>query len=656
MHNTILKFITVVLFVSGSYAQQQREFIFLPVEGKLIGIWTGGGIGDSFEEVKELRKKWGFTGYSIFDDFVSDTASVQIEWITAFDDDLNEQLYRNENIIKHITPKHRYKELIDEFDAGFYYIDEPLEQGGYNVNELLVRASYIDTVKPNSFFVISSYRSVRNDDFENTSKSYPNMHFMYSAYTNWERFFGIWLPTEADQRQSWTDMRNRFGKRFSMSWVDGRGDEYEPLLQHAATLKLNGVWLYCGSGGQMKYVEEFCEAAAKKGWLKKLYAPEKVNLLLPADNETLDTNSVLFQWEIQDSSDTYFFQVSEDSLFVQLASEDTVNGASEIVKEFNLGNKYYWRIKAKNAAGESEWSDVWTFRLAEDDIQAPSQLQPFNNSRNISPKTEFLWKAAENADSYLFQLGDTINFFSPLIENVVTDTFFIVDSLREGCKYFWQIKAMRGNSESLFSDQWGFTTLIYAPSNLTAFLDSGVITLEWINNSDALPKIILEKSEEDSVNFFVIDSLNADASYYNDSVNANFSGLVYYRVKSYNENAESGYSNKAVVEITTGADAESKPLVEFVLFQNFPNPFNSSTKIRFHIPADDKKESRSENVHTKLTVYDILGREIWVAFDERKAPGIYEIEFNAAGIASGIYLYKLKSGIFTDVKKFILLE
>src|SRR4030095_11844873 len=92
---------------------------------------------------------------------------------------------------------------------------------------------------------------------------------------------------------------------------------------------------------------------------------------------------------------------------------------------------------------------------------------------------------------------------------------------------------------------------------------------------------------------------------------------------------------------------------KFSLSQNFTNPFNPITKIRFSIPA--LKEVGGMKAH--LVVYDILGREDAVLVNESLAPGVYEKIFDGSNLASGIYFYRLTVGDkFTDVKKMVLLK
>ena len=86
---------------------------------------------------------------------------------------------------------------------------------------------------------------------------------------------------------------------------------------------------------------------------------------------------------------------------------------------------------------------------------------------------------------------------------------------------------------------------------------------------------------------------------------------------------------------------------DYSLSQNYPNPFNPSTNLEFGIP-------KSGNV--KVTVYDILGREVALVLNEYKAAGSYKINFDASRLTSGIYFYKIVTVNFTATKKMILVK
>ncbi|MFZ4590337.1 MAG: T9SS type A sorting domain-containing protein [Ignavibacteria bacterium] len=78
--------------------------------------------------------------------------------------------------------------------------------------------------------------------------------------------------------------------------------------------------------------------------------------------------------------------------------------------------------------------------------------------------------------------------------------------------------------------------------------------------------------------------------------------------------------------------------------KNYPNPFNPSTTISFNL---------KEGTSVKLTVYDRLGREVKTLLDENKPAGTYTVDFNASGLPSGIYFYRIKTDSRTEVRKMI---
>ena len=80
---------------------------------------------------------------------------------------------------------------------------------------------------------------------------------------------------------------------------------------------------------------------------------------------------------------------------------------------------------------------------------------------------------------------------------------------------------------------------------------------------------------------------------------------------------------------------------------NYPNPFNPSTTIKYKI---------KELTLVELKVYDILGEEVISLVNEEQPAGSYEVEFNASKLASGVYFYRLQAGSFVQAKKMMLLK
>jgi hypothetical protein len=85
----------------------------------------------------------------------------------------------------------------------------------------------------------------------------------------------------------------------------------------------------------------------------------------------------------------------------------------------------------------------------------------------------------------------------------------------------------------------------------------------------------------------------------------------------------------------------------YTLEQNFPNPFNPSTKINFSLPVEG---------FVTLDVYNSIGQKVATLVNETKTAGTYTVNFDASDLTSGIYFYKINSGNFTETKKMILLK
>jgi hypothetical protein len=91
----------------------------------------------------------------------------------------------------------------------------------------------------------------------------------------------------------------------------------------------------------------------------------------------------------------------------------------------------------------------------------------------------------------------------------------------------------------------------------------------------------------------------------------------------------------------------TNPVDNYVLYQNYPNPFNPTTTIRYELPQDGI---------VTINIYNILGQKVKTLLNEFKRADRYEITFNGAGLASGVYFYTLKVNNFIKTKKMILLR
>ena len=192
-----------------------------------------------------------------------------------------------------------------------------------------------------------------------------------------------------------------------------------------------------------------------------------------------------------------------------------------------------------------------------------------------------------------------------------------------------------------------------APQNLTISSVNSRPSLNWTKNNEA-DLSLYEISRKDDMygNIWQVIATTTNNSFVDYQRTITPYGYLHttYRVRAKDVQAHfSPYSNevstitvpyKMLSSVTNNDNFENK-------IQNYPNPFNPSTKIIYSIKQDDL---------VTLKIYDILGREIRTLVNEFVPAGNYEVEFDASLLPSGMYIYKIQSGNFTDAKKMLLLK
>ena len=186
-------------------------------------------------------------------------------------------------------------------------------------------------------------------------------------------------------------------------------------------------------------------------------------------------------------------------------------------------------------------------------------------------------------------------------------------------------------------------------TSFTAEAGNGNVNLNWTTATETNNKGFevqrtmnseqLTMSDWESVAFVEGNGTTVEAQNYFFTDKNLSKGKYSYRLKQVDFNGTFDYSD--IVEINV------EPVYQYSLEQNYPNPFNPSTKISFSVPV-------SGNV--TLAVYNVLGQEVAMLVDKDLSIGVYEYQFNAANLPSGLYFYKLQSNGHTQVKKMMLLK
>jgi lysophospholipase L1-like esterase len=132
------------------------------------------------------------------------------------------------------------------------------------------------------------------------------------------------------------------------------------------------------------------------------------------------------------------------------------------------------------------------------------------------------------------------------------------------------------------------------------------------------------------------------------------SGHRWYRLKQIDLDGTVHYTDPVQVNVPTDVKEKNTPAT-FALEQNYPNPFNPTTIISYHLPAPSGVEGPAAS-NVQLVVYDLVGHEMALLVNERQSPGSYSVKFDATGLASGVYFYRLTAGNFVQAKSLMLLK
>jgi len=188
------------------------------------------------------------------------------------------------------------------------------------------------------------------------------------------------------------------------------------------------------------------------------------------------------------------------------------------------------------------------------------------------------------------------------------------------------------------------------PVELTAFTaaqNGKQINLTWSTATETNNRgFEVERKINNDANFVTVafkqgagTSTSVKNYSYSDDISSLNATAVTYRIKQVDFDGQATYSKEVSINAINP--------VEFSLSQNYPNPFNPSTVIKYSV---------AKAGIVSLKVFNTLGQQVANLVNEVKAPGNYEVNFNAGNLSSGVYLYEIKAGEFNVTKKMLLLK
>jgi|WetSurMetagenome_2_1015567.scaffolds.fasta_scaffold74537_2 hypothetical protein len=392
-------------------------------------------------------------------------------------------------------------------------------------------------------------------------------------------------------------------------------------------------------------------------------------LLSPPDSSMISVVGQVFDWSDVPTATSYRIQISTSSNFsTTVLNIGGLTNSGYIIASAVLMNStlYYWRVNASNANGTSPWSSVWRIITALAPPLTP-MIYPVNRGKPIysDSATIFEWHKVLTATSYRIQISTSSPFPNPFINEVVYDTLFIAPpgTFTSNVLYYWRVNASNSGGASPWTSVWSFTVapgppnspLLLSPLN-NATNVSLTPTLDWYDVSGATSYRVQVSQNQNFNNLIVNTTTSSSSSHYTILSGVLSNNTKYYwRVNASNIGGTSYWSD--VWNFTTlnqiGISLISSEVPsEYKLYNNYPNPFNPATNIKYQIP---------NNKFTTLKIYDILGKEVITLVNEFQKAGTYEIQFSidqftSNQLPSGIYFYTIRSGDFTDTKKMLMIK
>lgn len=234
--------------------------------------------------------------------------------------------------------------------------------------------------------------------------------------------------------------------------------------------------------------------------------PPSQPVLISPSNGSINVSPILnLSWTKINGVSFYQLQIAKDSNFTILIYNDSTVQTN--IKEVQLQSKtkYFWRVRAKNNAGWSSYSQVWNFTTAVN-IPAPPVLNsPPKGAFGVAIPIEFKWFSSPDAENYTLLVDVDTNFTSPLLNKTVYDTVFTDSNFLPNTTYFWKVIANNFTGSSAPSEIWNFTTLTTLVENENFSPDKLILYQNFPNPFNSSTSISYRIPKDSDIKFFLYD-------------------------------------------------------------------------------------------------------------------------------------------------------
>jgi hypothetical protein len=393
------------------------------------------------------------------------------------------------------------------------------------------------------------------------------------------------------------------------------------------------------------------------------FLPAAPALLSPLNGSVNMVLTPSLTWVAVIGASSYRVEIATDSLFL-----NTVTGVGNLTSTnftvpasiLTFGTRYYWRVNATNINGTGPWSTSWNFTTSSLPL-APQLTSPQNGSDSISLTTLIDWANVGSATSYRILLAMDSTFNSVILDvgNLSVSQYSVPSPyLTYVTRYYWKVNASNTIGAGPWSVTWNFRTIqiqipsvpvLIFPANNTNNMNL-TPTLDWQNSTNPyFYRVNLATDLNFNNMVFVRDSI-AQSQYMVPAGTLTTNTLYFWRVQAYSPGGASAWSSVFVFRtfLIVGTNQIGTAIPDkHELYNNYPNPFNPVTKIRFDLP-------KSSTV--RILLYDITGKVVMNLVDGEFQAGSYETALDASSLSSGLYFYRMETPDYSNTKRLMLIK